>query len=512
MEKRAAGNAASKTGNGALDVPSAISEAERWLEETEPDWRAPDPGSQEQYREEAQKGDAEAQARLATLLLAGEAPARYPKEGAAWMERSAKAGNAWAQMCYGLLLLNGQLVRKSVGKGNKFLQMAARQGLGYAQYLAGIALLETGQDDQRLAEEWLERACESGVDAAYEVLAARRDVRQVVEQHGHNACGLDEEQYGPDAYKLDDELARCADAEDLMAEARLGNPSIQLIVASAFQSLDNPAAPERALYWLKQSAKGGFDLAQDLLGRFYWKGIFVPQDRQEAIYWVEKSTEGNNPLAWLHLSHMYSDMGDDEEAFECMLQGASGGLERAMCELAMMFEDGVGVEADMEQAVRWWKAAADRRYPDGLVRLAVLHLLGERVEEDHEKAIRLLQEEAKENNVDAMLLLADIARRGDPETGRQPSASDARRWERRIVRLGYDLFDVRCSLGELCGSMHPLEREGDDWPRVSPRWSRKLAGDERDSWTEGAASSIREEGRLAGSTRRRDESRNGGTT
>ena len=73
--------------------------------------------------------------------------------------------------------------------------------------------------------------------------------------------------------------------------------------------------------------------------------------------------QGNNGMAMNNLGLMYENgVGVDQdydEAFKLFQEGANQGNPNAMTNLGFCYESGYGVEPDIDKAVEWYKKAAD---------------------------------------------------------------------------------------------------------------------------------------------------------
>ena len=77
-------------------------------------------------------------------------------------------------------------------------------------------------------------------------------------------------------------------------------------------------------------------------------------------------------MEYLEGMNGYSDDGSSKtvtmtsEAKECFIKAAELGHVFAQYELARMYENGIGGEADTEKAIKWYKAAAEKNYQEAI--------------------------------------------------------------------------------------------------------------------------------------------------
>ncbi len=82
----------------------------------------------EQLKVQAEKGNAEAQAKLGELYRKGEGVAQNFQESAKWLHKAAEKGIADAQLKLGELYADGKGVAQNAQESVKWLQRAAAQG------------------------------------------------------------------------------------------------------------------------------------------------------------------------------------------------------------------------------------------------------------------------------------------------------------------------------------------------------------------------------------------------
>lgn len=186
----------------------------------------------------ADKGDAEAQLRLASLYATGEGIAKDLKKAAAWHRKAAEQGNARGQCLVGLDYVDGLGVKKDLTEGLRWLRKAADQGLAGAQYDLGMCYAEG------------EVVGKSTVDA---VVLYRKAAEH----------GLPE------------------------AQAALGNCYLE--------GVGVPKDIPEGVKWTRKAAEQGNASAQQAIGLCYTKGKGVPKDSVQAYKWLNLAASQDNP-------------------------------------------------------------------------------------------------------------------------------------------------------------------------------------------------------------------------
>ncbi|MFV3037882.1 tetratricopeptide repeat protein, partial [Klebsiella pneumoniae] len=74
--------------------------------------------------------------------------------------------------------------------------------------------------------------------------------------------------------------------------------------------------------------------------------------------------------------------------------------------VGQFYDFGIGIEEDMEQAVKWYQRAADQDEPRARARLGFCYYCGEGVEQDLKKAAALFLRAAEQGDISGQYNLA----------------------------------------------------------------------------------------------------------
>ena len=344
----------------------------------------------------AERGSAEAQARLGHQLALGLGCPRDPAEAerwfaaaaaqshvegqlglglvyagnydtppdleraAHWLKVAADAGNRIAQYGIGKLLLHGEGVARDAAAAVLRLESAAAQEYAPAMYLLGMIYWrgEGVPADTVLAESWLRRA--------------------VVRGHGEASCAL--------------------------AQMLLERPEDDGIEAAAM---------------LRERAEAGNPRAAAALAELYVFGRGVPRDAAEAARWREVSGTVPRP--------------------------------ETLTMLASLHVEGIGAEQDYAAAAKLLKEAADRGSADALFNLGSLHLYGKGMPADVRAAAELYRRAAQSGSAAAAIQLGSLLARefhlAHGEDG-LPDYSGARPWIEQAALAGD--ADAQAWMGDCC--------------------------------------------------------------
>lgn len=86
------------------------------------------------------------------------------------------------------------------------------------------------------------------------------------------------------------------------------------------------------------------------------------------------SAEKGNPMGQIGLGSIYDDSGDHENAFHHIELAATQGYSNGQNNLAWRYQNGIGVEKDLDKAIVWYKKAIDQGLPSAMNNLGTLYL------------------------------------------------------------------------------------------------------------------------------------------
>jgi uncharacterized protein len=124
----------------------------------------------------------------------------------------------------------------------------------------------------------------------------------------------------------------------------------------------------------------------------YEKGDDLPQNYQQTLRWLRKAAEmdaGAKVVLAEHLVNGPKAMQNPAEAFQMCSDAAKDSAVGQYC-LGTLYLNGLGVAQDPTSAVKWYKKAADWRYPPAMLALADLYETGKGTPVDRPEAFMLL--------------------------------------------------------------------------------------------------------------------------
>lgn len=289
--------------------------------------------------------------------------------------------------------------------GQRLLRWAAEKGCLDAAFELGVSLLQYGEDSEALL--WLKQAAEAGHPGACRrlgqwLLETEQDDAQALLWLERGALGGDAEAAFQLGSHYDDDKGADAilAARWFLCAAELGHRYGQINIAIMYNSgegvlqddaastrwyreaalqgdaqaqlqlssrycLGNGTAPDLqlGLYWCSRAANDGVPEAQWIMGRWYQEGKVIPVDIGRSRYWLEEAAKQGHAGACYELASLLllaPGFKNPEEAGEWMRQGAEAGHDMAQYGLAMMLEDGLGMERDRAESRLWLQRSAER--------------------------------------------------------------------------------------------------------------------------------------------------------
>jgi len=160
--------------------------------------------------------------------------------------------------------------------------------------------------------------------------------------------------------------------------ANQGNDEARTNLAYLFQEgLGVEKDPAKAFKMYRTAAKNGNMNGMFHVGICYEFGIGTQIDLGKAMEWYSKGDEQGDPFATERMAYIVSEGYDGNEpnavdAFELFLKAANAGIPGAMFMVGYCYVTGHGITADVEEAKKWLKMAADSDVEDAKELLAEL--------------------------------------------------------------------------------------------------------------------------------------------
>lgn len=181
---------------------------------------------------------------------------------------------------------------------------------------------------------------------------------------------------------------------------------------------DADADLPEAMRPVEEQALGGVAEAQHDLAAIYTAGHGgVAQDYKRAAYWFEKA--------------------------------AKNGIANGAYNLAVLYHQGLGLDADLNKAVQWYKAAATMGHPEAQYNLGIAHIEGVGVSYDPFKATAYFEQAASNQVIEAAYNLGLIHENG---LLGEPKPDEASMWYKMAADQGSP--EARAAIQQLAKSMN----------------------------------------------------------
>jgi hypothetical protein len=151
-----------------------------------------------------------------------------------------------------------------------------------------------------------------------------------------------------------------------------------------------------ALKWFRKAAEQGDPAAEFSFGMYNELGLGTASNQVEAVKWYQRAAEQNQPEAQLALGNLYL-FGDPANGVRVDLNKSVSWLEKAAAQgaaaacnaLGFIYENGGdGFESNTNEALKWYRRAAEGNDGKGQMNLGRLYLEGKIVPKDSVEAYK----------------------------------------------------------------------------------------------------------------------------
>jgi TPR repeat protein len=124
-----------------------------------------------------------------------------------------------------------------------------------------------------------------------------------------------------------------------------------------------------AFSWVHKAALQGLPSAENYLGILYDMGIGVENDHQQALVWWEAAAQQGERKAEFNIGRADYDSGSYTQALSWLQKSAQQGVAEAALYVGLIYVNGYGVTKDYQEAMRWYRMAADGGNDDAMLKL-----------------------------------------------------------------------------------------------------------------------------------------------
>ena len=145
---------------------------------------------------------------------------------------------------------------------------------------------------------------------------------------------------------------------------------------------------------------------------------------------------------------------DYREVYRCLSNLAIEGHAESQVLLARLYDEGLGVEKNLEKAFQWYEKSFENGHSEGALAVGWFYEKGEIVDRDLQEAMKMYEFSAAAGNVSAQYNIGVMFAKG---RGVQQDYKKAKLWYERAARNGHMLANV--NLGNLYLTGRGVERD-----------------------------------------------------
>lgn len=296
------------------------------------------------FKRAAEKNDSQAQVNLGTIYL-GEFDIDKRNDSLAlyYLHKAAEQNN-----CTGMYLIGRYYYKTNTyDKAYSWFLKSAEYNFIPAQRDLGILFRDGyGKNSKQNALEWFTKAAIQGEPFS------QNEVGFIYENDGNYEEAINW-------------YSKAAEQDNNLAQYNLGNIFFNIANNHCIEKKEKEELYEKAAYWLEKSANQGYAAAQNQLGLLYMNGLGVPQKYSRAMELFDLAIKGNDTNALNNKGKIYLKDKKYEDALSWFNRAAEKGVATALFNIGVMYENGFGVEKDLDSALVWYQRAVDKGYSEG---------------------------------------------------------------------------------------------------------------------------------------------------
>lgn len=322
---------------------------------------------------------------------------------------------------------------------SELYERAATQGSGHAQRRLGDLYDQRARNTQDANEQlalfeeaarWYRQAADQGIAPAAYALARYAENGTVGPSDADEALAFytqaAEANHAEAARELGILLIRQGSFEAaeqrLLIAAEANDAAAQLILSDMYRlGLGVEQNDDVSSMWLERAANAGDHSAQRSLAVNYWSGIGAPRDRETSVSMLRSAADSGNTLAQLDLGWMYYrgievplDYGLAREFFSMAANSGSAEAQYRLATMVMFAQGGrdLGVTENYRQAMELFRTSAEQGYLPAQLELARLYENGVANFRDDVEALRWYRAAAERGNAEAAEAVASMLSEG----------------------------------------------------------------------------------------------------
>ena len=362
---------------------------------------------------------------LAVLTEKGVGVPRDAAAAAQFYRQAAERGNRNGQARWGLALMDGIGVEPDPDAGESWLRRAALAGDTEAAALVGDLYAKPGgalPPNYAEAALWFRRAAEAGHTGAMRALG----------QLYLTGAGV-----ARDAQEGETWMRRSAEAGDRLAQGDFANMLLRGLAGSPQGGIAGSSEDLiRTRQWFEEAALAGDLTAAFNYGICLAEGVGVERNDAQAAEWLRRAAEGVVDAQFWYGKLLGVGRGvaaDPAQARQWITRAADQGMLEAVVTLADMMVNGIGGPRDHVGAFALFERAARKGHVGAMFAFGAMHGGGHDVPLNRTEAQRWFRAAAERGHGHAQMMLGRYLARGLTGT---PDPVEARVWTERAVAQG----------------------------------------------------------------------------
>lgn len=134
-----------------------------------------------------------------------------------------------------------------------------------------------------------------------------------------------------------------------------------------------PPDVDKAIAFFETAAAAGEPYAMNSLARLYASGEGVEADREKAIDWYLQAAALGHTFAYNNLGYLLAEDNQADRALPLFQASAEAGDVYGYNNMGYAYQNGVGVEQDLAQAIAWYERAARGGQPNAPINLGLIY-------------------------------------------------------------------------------------------------------------------------------------------
>lgn len=164
-------------------------------------------------------------------------------------------------------------------------------------------------------------------------------------------------------------------AEMFRSAAEQGLPQAQFAYAACCRrGVGVEKNESEAVKWYRAAAEQGYEPAMAFLASCYMNGKGVEKDEEKGLAWMRRAAPKNDyALYQLGSSYLNGKGGlevDGKKALELVIEAAKRGHALSQNAVGWIYKEGLGVDENVDEAVKWFRLAAAQGQQNALTNLA----------------------------------------------------------------------------------------------------------------------------------------------